>query len=142
VDGDGREIRENERDDVLGIVNGTGAKDKRGPVFHLGWLRGLAKDVFDLAEDAAIVVFIVALFRLDLLLGQGRRELFEQLCEAYYNPMCRVGRAIKRMAGKNAAGPPIFRGAADSYVGDYVILPLGAGGLRWPPSTLIAVCKT
>jgi len=70
------------------------------------------------------------------------RELFEQLCEAYYNPMCRVGRAIKRMAGKKAAGPPIFRGAADSYVGDYVILPLGAGGLRWPPSTLIAVCKT
>src|SRR5829696_5436524 len=38
----------------------------------------LAKDVFDLAEDAAIVL-VLALLRLHLLLGQRRRQLLEQL---------------------------------------------------------------
>ena len=40
-------------------------------------------------------------------------ELFEQLCEAYYNPMSRVGRLIKRFAGKKVAGPPHSTVGAD-----------------------------
>src|SRR6188508_3093976 len=38
----------------------------------------LPKDVFDLAEDAAVVL-VFALLRLYLLLGQRRGQLFEQL---------------------------------------------------------------
>ena len=70
------------------------------------------------------------------------KELFAQLCEAYYNPMARAGRVIKRMVGKSAAGPPKFTGAADSYTGDYVIQPLESGDFRWAPTVLIAVCET
>src|SRR6185503_10911583 len=39
----------------------------------------LAKDVFDLAEDPAIFVFVFARCRLDLCFGQRFGELFEQL---------------------------------------------------------------
>ena len=71
------------------------------------------------------------------------RELFEQLCEAYYNPMSRVGRAIERLAGKKVAGPPSAAGCADSFRGDYAIAPLdNAAGFGWPATTLIAVCRT
>ncbi|MDB5812133.1 MAG: class SAM-dependent methyltransferase [Betaproteobacteria bacterium] len=81
------------------------------------------------------------------LTHQGRlrklraREMFAQLAEAYYNPLARVGRAIKRMAGRKSEGPPEFRGEADSYAGDYAIAPLAAAAWPWAPTTLIAVCK-
>ena len=68
------------------------------------------------------------------------RELFEQLCEAYYNPISRVGRIIKRAVGRKVARPPRFTAAADSFEGDYVIRPLEANAFRWPPTVLIAVC--
>jgi 2-polyprenyl-3-methyl-5-hydroxy-6-metoxy-1,4-benzoquinol methylase len=69
------------------------------------------------------------------------RELFEQLCEAYYNPMSRVGRVIKRVAGKTVASPPRFTAGADSFSGDYVIQPLESSPFRWAPNVLIAVCE-
>ena len=77
----------------------------------------------------------------DGMLRQTRaRELFEQLCEAYYNPSSRLGRMLKRLLGKKVAGPPQFTGAADLFSGDYVIRPLEAKAFRWEPTVLIAVC--
>lgn len=70
------------------------------------------------------------------------RELFAQLCEAYYNPCARIGRALKRALGKKCEGPPTFSAEADSYGGDYAIAALASGAFSWPPTTLIAVCKT
>jgi 2-polyprenyl-3-methyl-5-hydroxy-6-metoxy-1,4-benzoquinol methylase len=70
------------------------------------------------------------------------RELFEQLCETYFNPMNRLGRLIKRIAGKKVAGPPRLTAGQDFFVGDNVILPLELEPFRWPPGVLIAVCKT
>jgi 2-polyprenyl-3-methyl-5-hydroxy-6-metoxy-1,4-benzoquinol methylase len=69
------------------------------------------------------------------------RELFEQLCEAYYNPMSRAGRVIKRVAGRKVAGPPRFTAGADSFAGDYVIRPLESNAFRWAPTVLIAICE-
>lgn len=82
------------------------------------------------------------------LTHQGRlrnlrsQELFAQLIEAYYNPLSRAGRVMKRLAGKTSEGPPIFRGGADSYAGDYALAPLESRLFPWPPTTLIAVCTT
>ena len=67
------------------------------------------------------------------------RELFEQLREAYYNPMNRLGRMVKRMTGKKIAGSPRFTAGQDSFAGDHVIRPLEAGAFRWAPAVLIAV---
>lgn len=69
------------------------------------------------------------------------RALFEQLSEAYYNPMSRVGRMIKRVARKRVAPPPLFTAAADSFFGDYAIHPLESSTFKWPPTVLIAVCE-
>ena len=52
------------------------------------------------------------------------KELFDQLCEAYYNPMSKLGRVIKRIAGGKVTGPPRFRAGTDSYAGDFRIEPL------------------
>ena len=70
------------------------------------------------------------------------RELFTQLCEAYYNPCARIGRVLKRALRKKCEGPPTFSAEADSYCGDYAIAELTAGVFGWSPTTLIAVCKT
>ena len=69
------------------------------------------------------------------------RELFEQLCESYYNPTSRIGRVIKRAVGKKIIGPPRFTAAADSFPDDYVIRPLKSSEFRWAPTVLIAVCE-
>ena len=69
------------------------------------------------------------------------RELFEQLCEAYYNPMSRLGRMVKRVAGKKVAAPPRFTAGQDSFAGDYLIRPLEAEAFRWAPAVLIAGCE-
>lgn len=69
------------------------------------------------------------------------RELFDQLCEAYYNPMSRVGRLLKRLSGRQAAAPPRFTAGQDHYPGDHLIRQLDAGGFPWPPEVLIAVCE-
>src|SRR5262245_12970795 len=76
----------------------------------------------------------------DGMLRQVRaRELFEQLCEAYYNPLSRLGRIVKKLMGGKVAAPPQYTGAADSFSGDYVIRPLEAKSFTWPPTVLIAV---
>ena len=69
------------------------------------------------------------------------KELFEQLCEAYYNPMARVGRAIKRLVCRRVAGPPRFSASSDLFVGDYEIRPLEPEAYPWPPIVLLAVCE-
>ena len=69
------------------------------------------------------------------------KELFEQLCEAYYNPMSRLGRLIKRLAGRKAAEPPRATAGTDSFPGDYVIRPLQSNAYPWPPAMLLAVCE-
>lgn len=69
------------------------------------------------------------------------RELFEQLCEAYFNPMSRLGRLIKRMAGRKIASPPRLTTGQDAFVGDYVIRPFEFDGFRWAPGVLISVCE-
>lgn len=76
-----------------------------------------------------------------LLRKQRAKELFEQLCESYYNPMSRVGRTFKRALGKKVARPPRFTAGADSVVGDHVIHPLRSGGFPWAPAVLMAVCE-
>jgi 2-polyprenyl-3-methyl-5-hydroxy-6-metoxy-1,4-benzoquinol methylase len=77
----------------------------------------------------------------DGMLRQVRaRELFEQLCEAYYNPSSRLGRIVKRLLGGKVAAPPQYTGAADSFSGDYVIRPLETKSFHWPATVLIAVC--
>jgi len=69
------------------------------------------------------------------------RELFDQLCEAYYNPMSRVGRLIKRLAGRQVVGPPMLTAGQDHYPGDHRICPFDSGAFIWPPEVLIAVCE-
>lgn len=68
------------------------------------------------------------------------KELFEQLCETYYNPMNWVGRIIKQMLGRKVAEPPSFTGN-DTLAGDYVIMPLEKNAFPWAPAMLIAVCE-
>lgn len=77
----------------------------------------------------------------DGMLRQVRaRELFEQLCEAYYNPLSRLGRIVKKALGGRVAAPPQYTGAADSFSGDYIVRPLDAKSFQWAPTVLIAVC--
>ena len=69
------------------------------------------------------------------------RELFDQLCEAYYNPMSRLGRLIKRIGGRTVLAPPQFTAGQDHYPGDHLIGPIDNGRFQWPPEVLIAVCE-
>lgn len=69
------------------------------------------------------------------------RELFEQLSEAYYNPMCRIGRLLKRLGGRRVAAPPQFTAGQDHYPGDHMISSIDSCGFPWPPEVLIAVCE-
>jgi len=69
------------------------------------------------------------------------REAFQQSCEAYYNPMSKLGRMLKRFAGKPSAPPPKFTAGGDGYPGDFDIQPLNCGIYPWPPMVLIAVCR-
>ena len=55
--------------------------------------------------------------------------------------MSRVGRLIKRLAGKKVTGPPHSTVGADSFPGDYVIGLLETSAFQWPPTVLIAVCE-
>src|SRR2546421_405241 len=45
------------------------------------------------------------------------RELFEQLCEMYYNPISRLGRVLKRFARRRVTGPPRFTAGWGDFVG-------------------------
>lgn len=68
------------------------------------------------------------------------KEVFDQLCESYYNPANRIGRMVKQLFGKKVTGPPRYTAGADSFSGDYVIRSLQTNVFRWEPSVLIAVC--
>jgi SAM-dependent methyltransferase len=68
------------------------------------------------------------------------RELFEQLNELYFSPWNRLWRRCKRSVGKRAVSAPSYTASADSYEGDYEILPLDDSTYPWEPATLIAVC--
>ena len=59
--------------EIAGVGVGLRGCRSAGQVAH-----SLSEDVFDAVEEAAIVV-LVARRRLELLLGQRRGELFEQL---------------------------------------------------------------
>jgi SAM-dependent methyltransferase len=70
------------------------------------------------------------------------RHLFEQACDAYFNPAARVGRLIRRAFGKRVAGPPEFRAGGATYSWDHVIEPLdGPWPFEWEPVVLLAVCR-
>jgi SAM-dependent methyltransferase len=68
------------------------------------------------------------------------KELFDQLNEQFYNPMNRIGRFIKRIAGKQSLPAPSGDMLSDSTDGDYSIEPLFRETFPWKPTTLIAVC--
>ncbi len=94
------------------------------------------------AHFASVALFGHWLTHEGLLRRRRARELFEQLGEAYYNPLARAGRTLKRLLGRKSAGPPVYHGDADSYRGDFAITGLSASGYAWPAMTLIAVCTT
>ncbi len=93
------------------------------------------------AHFASVSLFGHWLTHEGLLRRRRAREDFEQLSEAYYNPMARAGRAFKRCLGKKCGSPPVYRGDADSYRGDFAIGRLAENGFGWPPTTLLAVCR-
>jgi len=68
------------------------------------------------------------------------RQLHQQLCEMYYNPLARVGRMIKKILGKSSLPPPAFTGSGDAFSLDYCIAPLDDPPFHWPPTVLLAVC--
>lgn len=69
------------------------------------------------------------------------RLVFEQLCEAYYNPMSRFGRTMKKVFGRTSAPAPVFSSAGESHPGEYIIRPLCFPLYPWPPEYLIGVCR-
>ena len=69
------------------------------------------------------------------------RDVFEQLCEAYFNPAARVGRLVKRVMGKRCAGPPRFAAAGESYGWEYVLSPLERPPYLWEPMYILAACR-
>jgi 2-polyprenyl-3-methyl-5-hydroxy-6-metoxy-1,4-benzoquinol methylase len=71
---------------------------------------------------------------------QWEKELFDQMCESYYNPIHQFYRGLKRLMHRRTAQPPVLYAGA-SYPWDYVIKPLSARPYPWPPTILIAVCR-
>jgi len=69
------------------------------------------------------------------------KDIHAQLCEAYFNPMARIGRFIKGAFGKKVAGPPIYTAAGDSFSWDYRITEYADKPVPWPPTVLLAVCS-
>jgi 2-polyprenyl-3-methyl-5-hydroxy-6-metoxy-1,4-benzoquinol methylase len=74
------------------------------------------------------------------LRARSARAAFDHQCEAYYNPMARLGRAIKRVMGKPSLPPPVFLESGDSYSTDTRIAPLDAPPYDWEAEYLLAVC--
>jgi SAM-dependent methyltransferase len=68
------------------------------------------------------------------------RLVFEQLCEAYFNPMSRLGRLVKRIAHCPIAPSPRLTSEGDSFPWEYQIEPLAQTPYPWPPEDLLAVC--
>lgn len=68
------------------------------------------------------------------------RRAFEQICEAYYNPMARVGRLVKRLLGRKTAPPPVYGAEGAAYSWEHVIAPLDEPPYEWEPAVILAVC--
>jgi SAM-dependent methyltransferase len=68
-------------------------------------------------------------------------ETFILLNESYRNPVNRVWRAAKKLAGRRPLPAPTYHGNADSYPGCYEITHIEARPYPWPPETIIAVCQ-
>lgn len=69
------------------------------------------------------------------------KRLFEQICEAYYNPAARLGRMLRRAFSRRVTQPPEFRAAGASYSWEYGIHPLDDQPFPWEPVVLVAVCS-
>lgn len=69
------------------------------------------------------------------------RRLFQQQCEAYYNPMARCGRVLKRFVGRPSAAPPDYLGDSESLPGDYSISPIEVPPCPWQPEVFLARCS-
>src|SRR5260370_37709292 len=54
------------------------------------------------------------------------KELFDQINEQFYNPMNRIGRFIKRLAGRQCLPPLGGDMLTDSMDGDYSVEPLSS----------------
>jgi SAM-dependent methyltransferase len=78
--------------------------------------------------------------------GQLRKQrefdTFQYLSESYHMPGARLVRVMRRVLGRRTLPPPEYHGAADSYPGDYELAPLAEPPSRWPPTVLMAVCRT
>ncbi len=129
---------------ICSIPNGELVKtDEHGKPLYRYQHRTYSADQFNsvlATHFTTIALFGHWLTHEGMLRRRRAREMFDQLTEAYFNPMARIGRAIKRLAGKTSLAPPVYTGGADSYRGDYAIMPLAEGCFGWAPTTLIAVC--
>jgi SAM-dependent methyltransferase len=78
--------------------------------------------------------------------GQLRKQrdfdTFQYLSESYHMPSARLVRGVRRVLGRRTLPPPQYHGAADSYPGDYELAPLAQPPSHWPPTVLLAVCRT
>ena len=119
-------------------------RDERGGIKNKYHLREYTASEFtDLLKDYFAAIDLHGQWQTHA--GKARvmaaRMLFEQLCEAYYNPMSRLGRVLKRMVGRRVAPPPQYTAEGESYPWDDVIAPLGSRLIPWPPRYLLAVCR-
>jgi len=75
------------------------------------------------------------------LRARSARNVFDYQCEAYYNPMTRLGRAIKRLTGKPSLPAPRYLESGDSYSTDTLVAPFDQPPFDWEAEYLLAVCS-
>jgi SAM-dependent methyltransferase len=68
-------------------------------------------------------------------------RLFKSICDLYYSPEHRLGRALRKLLGKSCAPPPEYTGAGSSYPADFIIQPIDSVNFPWPPDVILAVCR-
>ncbi len=76
-----------------------------------------------------------------LLRARSASEAFRYRCDAYFNPMVRLGRLVLRATGRRVLPPPPFVESGHSYSTDTVIAPLDDPPYEWEPVYLLAVCR-
>lgn len=72
---------------------------------------------------------------------QRAEEQFQYQCESYYQPAAKLTRGLKNMFGRKTLPPPENHVSADSYPGDFQMLPIEAGRHPWAPTSLMAICR-
>jgi 2-polyprenyl-3-methyl-5-hydroxy-6-metoxy-1,4-benzoquinol methylase len=123
-----------------GAISDRDASGRPKNVFHVEEYTFDQFQALLLPHFASITFYGQWLTHSGRLRKQRARELFEQLCETYYNPASRLGRLVKRLFGKMVAPPSQFNAGQDHYPGDHSIVPIDSGQFPWPPEVLIAVC--